>query len=194
MQMRQPAYGILQHFLVTPIRVMVRFGMWDAILDEPAPPGDLPYAIGTWHYARGMALARTGRPGDAIDELAALRDAEADPALAQVSLWGLNPGSAILALAELVLAGEIAAAGGNLEEAIEVLQDGIRLEAGLIYAEPPDWHLPIRHVLGAVLLEAGQSAAAAAVYQQDLGRFPENGWALYGLLQWLGGRRQNQGS
>ena len=40
--MRAPGLGALQHYLVTPLRVRVRFGMWDEILVEPAPPADLP--------------------------------------------------------------------------------------------------------------------------------------------------------
>ena len=37
--------------------MLVRFGRWDEILAEPAPPADLPCAVGTWHYAReGMGI------------------------------------------------------------------------------------------------------------------------------------------
>ena len=31
---------------------------------------------------------------------------------------------------------------------------GVRFEDSLVYNEPPDWHYPVRHTLGAVLLEA----------------------------------------
>ena len=53
-------------------------------------------------------------------------------------------------------------------------------DAGL-YFEPPKWYYPIRHSLGAALLKAGQNAEAEAVYREDLKRFPENGWSLFGL-------------
>jgi hypothetical protein len=43
----------------------------------------------------------------------------------------------------------------------------------------------VRHHLGAVLLEAGRAADAERVYREDLARFPENGWALFGLAQSL---------
>lgn len=72
--MRRPGFGALQHYLVTPLRVMVRFGMWEAILSEPAPPEDLLYPTGTWRYARAMAYARTGRLAEAKAELARLRE------------------------------------------------------------------------------------------------------------------------
>ena len=57
----------------------------------------------------------------------------------------------------------------------------MRLEDALIYTEPPDWHAPVRHWLGAVLLEAGRPAEAEVVYWEDLKRNRENGWALFGL-------------
>ncbi len=59
------------------------------------------------------------------------------------------------------------------------------LEDTLTYNEPPDWYYPVRHTLGAVLLEAGAPAEAEAVYWQDLRKNQENGYALYGLWQSL---------
>ena len=40
----------------------------------------------------------------------------------------------------------------------------VRLEDGLIYTEPSEWHYPPRHALGAALLEAGRAAEAETVY------------------------------
>jgi tetratricopeptide (TPR) repeat protein len=48
--------------------------------------------------------------------------------------------------------------------------------------EPPYWHHPVRQIYGDVLLQAGKSAEAEAMYRQDLKRNPANGWSLYGLL------------
>ena len=39
-------------------------------------------------------------------------------------------------------------------------------------------------------MEAGRFAEAEQVYRDDLARFPENGWALFGLAQSL--RRQGK--
>jgi hypothetical protein len=47
--------------------------------------------------------------------------------------------------------------------------------------EPPWWIEPVRHALGAMLLEAGKAAAAERVYREDLARFPMNVWGLVGL-------------
>ncbi|MBL4612338.1 MAG: hypothetical protein JKY91_01200, partial [Emcibacter sp.] len=56
---------------------------------------------------------------------------------------------------------------------------------GLRYNEPSDWYFPVRHVLGAILLEAGFPAEAEVVYWEDLRRNPKNGYSLFGLKQSL---------
>ena len=53
------------------------------------------------------------------------------------------------------------------------------------YIEPPQWYYSVRHSLGAVLLRHGQAAEAERVYREDLKKFPENGWALFGLMKAL---------
>lgn len=181
--MREPGLGALQHFLVTPLRVMVRFGLWEEILEEPAPPADLPYTQGTYRYARGMALARSGQLDAAEAEVTHLRGLIADPALDAVTVWDLNSGRSLLQIGERVLTGEIAAARGDQVAAVAALQEGVRLETKLTYDEPPPWDLPVRNFLGAVLLESGRPAEAEAVYQKELERFPDNGWTLRGLVQ-----------
>ena len=57
------------------------------------------------------------------------------------------------------------------------------MEDQLAYDEPPDWMMPVRHPLGAALLVAGEFAEAARCFEEDLRRFPSNGWALFGLMQ-----------
>ena len=45
---------------------------------------------------------------------------------------------------------------------------------------PPLWYYPLRHSLGRALLEAGNPQEAERVYREDLLRFPDNGWSLFG--------------
>ncbi len=61
----------------------------------------------------------------------------------------------------------------------------MEIEDSLPYAEPPGWMQPIRHALGALLLEAGLWAEAEAVYRADLKRHADNGWSLHGLADCL---------
>jgi predicted Zn-dependent protease len=81
--------------------------------------------------------------------------------------------------------GEILYRAGNVDEGIAALHEAVAREDGLRYDEPPDWIQPVRHALGAALLQAGRFAEAEAVFREDLAKRPENGWALYGLSRAL---------
>ncbi len=93
-------------------------------------------------------------------------------------------------IASEVLTGEIAAATGDDETAIAHLERAVRIEEGLTYDDPPNWYFPVRHTLGAVLLEAGYAKETETVYWADLRHNVENGYALFGLAKSL--RAQNK--
>jgi tetratricopeptide (TPR) repeat protein len=159
----------------------VRFRRWDAVLAFPAPEHDFAYARAIWHYARGRAQIGKGVPDEAERELAALRAQLDDARLESVTIWNINKGRDIVAIAVEVLSGKLAAARGDHAAAIEHLRHAVVLEDGLRYNEPPDWFEPARQTLGAALLAAGDAAGAQAAFEQDLRIYRENGWSLYGL-------------
>jgi tetratricopeptide (TPR) repeat protein len=184
-KMREPGYGTLQHYYSMPLYTMTRFGKWDEILAETAPATDLKYANGVWHYARGTAFTAKGQLKAATQELEKLKAIATDPALTKVTIWDINTTADLLNIAAEVLTGKLAAKQGDYNQAIAHLKTAVSLEDKLNYDEPPAWHYPVRQSLGAVLLQANQPAEAEIVYQQDLKRFPENGWSLAGLTQSL---------
>jgi predicted Zn-dependent protease len=138
-----------------------------------------------WHYARGMALAATKRFQEAHGELAALRKLAALPAMANMKIFDVNSLGDLAMIAVDVLAGEIDARQGKFGAAIATLRKAVAREDALLYSEPPDWPNPVRHNLGAVLLEAGKAAEAEKVFREDLGRHRNNGWGLMGLVRAL---------
>jgi len=175
---------LLHQFLVAPLFAYTRFGEWEAILSEPRPPEDSLFWTGIWHYARGMALTATGKLNEANRELDSLRSIAAQKSLDGYRVtFSRNGAKAILEIANEVLAGELAAKRGYHDLAIARLHRAILLEDNLIYNEPPDWHVPVRQALGAVLLDAGRPAEAESIYWQDLSLNRENGWTLFGLMQ-----------
>jgi len=158
---------------------MVRFGMWDEILNEPAPdPRLLGLNVG-YLGARAIALAARGRIDDARTTEAALQRLIATtPADASA---GLNPARDIFALLDLLARARIATASGGKQEAIVLLTRAVEAEDKLAYDEPADNFFPSRHLLGAALLDANRPVQAEAVFRDDLRRNPANGWALAGL-------------
>ncbi len=81
---------------------------------------------------------------------------------------------------------------GRTDEAVAQLRKAIAGEDELTYAEPPEWYMPIRQRLGAVLLNAGQPARAEKVFREDLMHRPENGWSLHGLAQSLRAQKKTR--
>jgi tetratricopeptide (TPR) repeat protein len=86
-----------------------------------------------------------------------------------------------ISVAVHALMGEIATRSGKTDEGIAHFRQALAIEDKGLYFEPPKWYYPIRQSLGAALLKAGRNAEAEQVYREDLKRFPENGWSLYGL-------------
>ncbi len=180
----EPGFTFAQHYATRPLQLLVRFGRWDDILAVEAPDPSLHHARAMWHYARGRALAATRDVAGARRELQHVRSALHSPELAGLRLE-FNSVSAILGIAERVLAGWIAVAEGNLDAAVKELTQGVTINDALLYGEPPEWTIPVRHDVGAVLLKANQPQDAERVYREDLAQFPMNGWSLYGLAQSL---------
>lgn len=165
------------------IEALQRFGKWDELLAMPAPPKVLPITTAFWRYARGTALAAKGKIEEARREQALFR--EAVKAVPKGAIMAINDAHETLAIAEHFLEGEIAYRNGDLERAISELRKAVEIEDRQRYMEPPDWLWPARHTLGAFLMEAGRYSEAEAVYREDLKRWPENGWSLYGLAECL---------
>ncbi len=182
--MRIPELGGLQNYYVLPLRMMSRFGMWNEILAEPEPATDLDFPRGFWHYARGMALLRTGDEAGARAQLMEVRRRVAAEGIEPVLIWW-NPARAVLTLGEMALDAEIKVATGDLDGAVATLVRAIELEDGLTYDEPPAWTIPSRQVLGNILLDAGRAVEAQQTFEEDLRRHPENGWSLGGLARAL---------
>ncbi|MCC6418405.1 MAG: hypothetical protein IT429_09210, partial [Gemmataceae bacterium] len=83
---------------------------------------------------------------------------------------------------------KFALANKDRKRAVELLEKAVGMEDRLHYGEPPDWFMPVREVLGAVLLEGGEAAAAEKVFRTGLEKTPRNGRCLLGLRESLRAR------
>jgi tetratricopeptide (TPR) repeat protein len=174
---------ILDGFFAIPYELHLRFGQWDEMLAEPKPPENFPIATALWHYARGVAFAAKTQIEPAKAEQKEFEAAVKH--MPATAMFGKNSASDLLGVAEKMLAGEIALRQGDITHAIDFLQQAVEREDKLRYAEPPAWMQPVRHALGVTLLLALRFADAEKVYREDLARYPENGWSLFGLSQAL---------
>lgn len=190
--MRKPGYETIQHFWSIPMYLQVKFARWDKILATPKPAQGLLYPQAIWYYAQAMAYMNKGQLSDAEKAYEQLKSINTNGALDEVAIFDINSMGQITKIAEYVVAGELAAAKGDLNTAENLLREAIAIEDELSYNEPPDWFFSVRHHLGPVLLQAGKYAAAEAVYRKDLETFPKNGWALSGLLESLQQQQKNE--
>jgi tetratricopeptide (TPR) repeat protein len=182
--MHQPGFGFPHLLRSIPLFTDVRFGRWDQVLAAPRPEHSA-FQSAVWHYARGLAYIAQGKLAEAGRELVELRRRAAAPELQELKIFDLNSLAAIALIGVDVLEGELLAARKRYPQAIAALRRAVAREDALLYSEPPDWPIPPRHNLGAVLLAAGEARAAEQVFRQDLTRHRNNGWALLGLAQSL---------
>jgi predicted Zn-dependent protease len=177
--------GMVQHMQLTPLFVKLRFGMWQEVLAEPAPPADMPYMGVMWHTAQGIAHANQGQLDAAQKDLAEVARLKNDPSIKTLAVSPINPATSIVAIAHEILAAEIATAKKQAASAIQHFAAAVKLEDGLTYTESPDWPLPVRQLQGAAMLELGRYKEAEAAFRGDMKKFPDNGWSLSGLAEAL---------
>jgi tetratricopeptide (TPR) repeat protein len=175
---------IFDRWMCSVYDVQKRFGRWDDILAEPAPPDYLPLTTATWRAARAVAYAAKRDFEAAEREHELFRAAKAD--LPEDARWSNRDlAHRVLEVGDLFIAGEIALQRGDMSLAAELLEQAAAVEDTLSYGEPPQWLQPVRHTLGAVYLVSGRYAEAERVYREDLAKWRGNGWSLYGLSRAL---------
>jgi tetratricopeptide (TPR) repeat protein len=181
------AMPMLEMFMPYPLVSLTRFNKWDEILKEPQPDPALKITTGFWRFARGSAYAATKDTAKAEAELAALR--AVNKTLTEERLFN-NAATDVMKVAELALEGKIALARGDKQAGLDFLNKAVAAEDATEYAEPSDWDMPVREVLGGALLANGDYKAAEKVFRDEIQRRPRNGRALFGLAESL--RKQNK--
>ncbi|MGH6906192.1 MAG: tetratricopeptide repeat protein [Geminicoccaceae bacterium] len=174
--------GWIQAILPAPYFAHAQFSPPDVVLGLDDPGDDFPYVKAMWRYARGVAHAANGDLEAARAEAAQISEINQTADFEMLLAWFV-PAPDILRIARHVLEGRIAQAEGNLDQAISEFELAVQIQDTLPYMEPEYWYYPVRQSLGAALLAAGRAAEAEAVFRESLIEAPNNGWALYGLMQ-----------
>ena len=189
----------LESYVTMPWHVMIRFGKWEEIINEPMydDKDAFPATIATQHYARGVAYASMGMVPEAEAEQALFKEALQNPALVGRMMHNNfmyqdpNEGPSILNVNASILEAEIeyrrqylAKQNGKEHDftaAFDELRRGVDLSLNLAYNEPWGQMQPVRHILGALLLEQGHIDEAEQVYRDDISLWKDNMWGLLGL-------------
>jgi tetratricopeptide (TPR) repeat protein len=162
----------------------LRFGKFDDVLAEPAPDAKMHFSVAMYHYARACAFAAKNDLAGAAREQAAFRKFLNDPDFAKFKPFGV-PVNEMMALADNLVAGDIARRGHRLNDAVASYGKAVTIYDKLPYTEPPYWDYPVRNTLGAALLEAGNAKEAEDAFRESLKQWPHNGWAEFGLMKAL---------
>lgn len=189
-----PMADWLEGFLSVRVHVLIRFGLWEGIVNLELPHDQELYCVTTsmMHYAKAIAFAATGKVEEAEKE----RDFfhQALKRVPNSRMLFNNTCVDILAIASAMIDGELEYRKRNFDLAFGHLRRSITLDDELPYDEPWGWMQPTRHAYGALLLEQGRVEDAAAVYKADLGlddtlprvlQHRNNVWALHGYHECL---------
>ena len=190
----RPSADWLESYYAMKFHVLVRFGMWDEIISQEPPKDTELYCFTTalTYYAKTIAYAAT----NLIDEAEGQKELffKAIKAVPETRVLFNNLCIDILAIAAEMLQGEVAYRKKEYSKSFDHLRKAVYLDDGLPYEEPWGWMQPVRHALGALLLEQDKIEEAEDVYRADLGidgklgrpcQNPDNVWSLHGLHECL---------
>ena len=190
----RPSADWLESYYAMKFHVLVRFGMWDEIISQEPPKDTELYCFTTalTYYAKTIAYAAT----NLIDEAEGQKELffKAIKAVPETRVLFNNLCIDILAIAAEMLEGEVAYRKKEYSKSFDHLRKAVYLDDGLPYEEPWGWMQPVRHALGALLLEQDKIEEAEDVYRADLGidgklgrpcQNPDNVWSLHGLHECL---------
>jgi len=172
--------ALIQPVKAAPYFAHAQFSDATTIMSLTDPGDDLPYVQGMWRYARAVGLAYAGNASAAKLEADAIEKLAQDGNFDNLTAFGI-PARETLRIAMHVAHGRIAQSQKDWTAAVQHFEAAVALEDKLAYSEPPNWYYPTRQSLGASLALAGDLDEAEKVLRVSLQRWPNNGWALYGL-------------
>jgi hypothetical protein len=159
-----------------PIREVVEQSRWNEASTIELPAGAPPSVVAIAVWAKGLGLARSGRPDEARAQAARLDQIEAQLKTSGDDYWSTQTG---------VLASEvkawIAQASGDASGAVALMTDAAERE-DRVEKRPvtPGPIVPAREQLGELLLAQKQPGPAQAAFKAALTQAPGRAGALRG--------------
>ena len=160
--------------------VRIRYGKWDEIMAENAVPDSIKFKSYMQHFAKGMALARTGRYRESESHLKTIQHLIQDPFFKDKPSFDTL--STYLRIAIPMLKAVLEEEQGHYKDAEKFYNEAIVFEDALKYDDPTPWFIAVRPFLGNSLVRSGDYARAEEIFKADLEIHPDNYWSLRGLM------------
>jgi tetratricopeptide (TPR) repeat protein len=162
-----------------PARYVLERGDWAAAAALPVSGSKSPQADSLTRFTRGLGAARRGDAAKARAEIEAMRGLHAALEKSGERYWADRTEEQIFAVSAWVAQHE-----GAREEAVALMRKAADSEDGSLKHVAMENRLyPLRELLGDLLLEGGQAAAALAEYQHALKQTPNRYRGLYGAAR-----------
>jgi hypothetical protein len=162
-----------------PARYVLERGDWAGAAALPLTPTQHPQADSITHFARGLGMARSGDLDGAKREIAGIQALRATLQKTNQSYWAERSEEHALALSAWVAHAEAAR-----DRAMKLMRAAADMEdAAVKHVAMENRLYPYRELLGELLLEASQPAAALREFELSMKENPNRYRAYYGAAR-----------
>ena len=162
-----------------PARYVLERADWAGAAALAFKPSQYPQADSLTHFTRGLGMARSGDLAGAKEEIEAIKALRTTLEKANQSYWADRSEEQILTILAWIGLKE-----GTREQAMKFMRAAADSEDGSIKNVAMENRLyPCRELLGELLLELGQPAAALKEFETDLKQTPNRYRALLGIAR-----------
>jgi tetratricopeptide (TPR) repeat protein len=171
-----------------PARYVLERADWAAAAALPLTPSQYPQADSLSHFTRGLGMARTGNLAGARSEIEAIKALRAALEKANQSYWADRSEEQILGISAWIALKE-----GDGEHALRLMRTAADREDGSVKHVAMENRLyPFRELLGELLLESGQPAAALGEFEKAVKQTPNRYRAFLGIARAANGAGDRQ--
>ena len=173
------AFGVFMARNCMPARFVLERADWRGAAALPLKPSRYPQADSLIRFARGLGMARSGNVADAKLEIEAMKELHAALERSNDSYWADRTEEQILAVSAWVALQE-----GASDRPLQLMRAAADNEDGsLKHIAMENRLFPLRELLGDLLLESKQPAAALVEYQTALKGTPNRFRGILGVAR-----------
>jgi tetratricopeptide (TPR) repeat protein len=171
-----------------PARYVLERADWSGAAALPMTPTQYPMADSLIRFTRGLGMARTGNLAGAKEEVEAMKVLRTALQRADQTYWAERTDEQMLAISAWVALKE-----GAQDQALKFMRTAADNEDGSLKHVAMENRLyPLRELLGELLLEVGQPAAALNEFETALKQTPNRFRAYWGAARAADGAGNRQ--